>query len=334
MRQRRRAERSLSIGRAGPQPGLTRRDTENRQRRLLVVGAGVAALAFVLILGFGWFFSSFQPPRRVVAVIGEETVQLRDLLPYVRLDAAATLTVQPQNALYNYIRDALFEQRGPSMGVTVSREEVDAAIAQMFELPASDPDAPLPEVLGEEGRERFDDFLEGLDVTEADYRSWAKGQLAQVALQNMFETLQQAEQEQVNLEWIVAENSALGQEAVERIQGGEGFADVAADLNIELSIADESGVVGWVPRGAFGELDDTIFAEDLEVGAAVGPLNTTLGSMVLRVTEGPSAQPLTDEMRSLIANAAFQLWLETLAAELVPELTMSTDDANWVVNHL
>jgi hypothetical protein len=189
-------------------------------------------------------------------------------------------------------------------------------------------------VLSDEGRKGFDGFLEGLDLTEADYRSWAKGQLAQVALQNMFETLQQAEQEQVNLEWIVAGNSALGQEAVERIQGDEEFADVAADLNIELSIADESGAVGWVPRGAFGELDATIFAEDLEVGAVIGPLNTTLGPMVLRVTEGSSVQPLTDEMRSIIANIAFQLWLDGLADELVPELTMSIDDANWVVGHL
>ncbi|MCH8848380.1 MAG: hypothetical protein IIC32_05335, partial [Chloroflexi bacterium] len=70
------------------------------------------------------------------------------------------------------------------------------------------------------------------------------------------------------------------------------------------------------------------------VGEPIGPLVTTVGSVVLLVSDGPSEQPLDDEMRDLLGQTEFQEWLNEQTLELVTLLELDFDDAQWVVDQL
>ena len=332
MRQRRRAERGHYVPRA-PAQGATHRDTERAQQRLLVWAAAAIALLLIGVLSVGWYQSSFKPPRRVIAEVSGQPVQLRDIVAYSRLDAFSSGQYQPDAALSSYMRDVILRSHAGTLGVTVTPEAVGEVLARQFEPLPDDPAAEPSTALGPGGDANFTEFVEQLEVSESDYRAWIEGQLLREAVFDHFEEEQPDSVEQVFVHWIVAGNSVDAQTASDRVDAGEPFGVVAADLNIERAFAEETGEVGWVPRGAFVEFEDVLFDEDLELNKPIGPLVTTIGSVVLQVTDGPSEQPLADEMRVLVAQTAFQDWMNEQTAELV-DIDFTTDERLWLLDQL
>ncbi len=336
MRQRRRAERGHFAARVSSQQPTTRRDTERSQRRLLVIVASAIGLFLVGLLAVGWYVSSFQPPRRVVAEVAGEPVRLRDLIAYTKLESLTSglfgVTIVA-NARNTYARDRLLRLQAGELGVTVTPADVEEVLAFRFEPPAP-PDVERSVVLTEAGRGFLQEFLDAVDVTLDDYRAWTEGQLLTDALVQHFGDAEPENVEQVFVHWIIAANSVDAQTASDRLAVGEEFAAVAAELNVERVIADEAGEVGWVPRGAFPEFDEQLFDPELVVGEPIGPLVTTVGSVVLLVTDGPSEQPLDPDRRELLGRTAFQEWLNEQTVGLVSLLDFDFDDAEWVLDHL
>ena len=336
MRQRRRAERGHFAAPTSHQQSTTRRGTERSQRRLLVIGASVAGLLLVGLLAVGWYVSSFQPPRRVVAEIDGEPLRLRDVIPYTKLERLTSGLLSPTtvaNARNAYARDSVLRLRAGELGVALRPNEVEETLALRFE-PPSPPGVEPGTVLTEAGRGFLQEFLDAVDVTEDDYWAWTEGQLLSDALVHHFGDAQPESVEQVFVHWIVANDSVDAQTAFDRITAGDDFAAVAAALNIDNLIADEAGEVGWVPLGAFPELDGLLYDPELVVGEPIGPLVTTIGSIVLLVSDGPSEQPLDDDMRDLVGQTAFQEWLNEQTVELVRGARLDFEDAVWVINQL
>ena len=337
MRQRRRAERGhFAPPRDRSQPALTRRDQEGRQRRLLLAGAGFILLVIVGMLAYGWFSTSYQPPRKIVAEVGTAKIKLEDVKAYTQLGGSVTGVLNPNDALNTLRRDALFEQRLGILGITFTPEDVERAIAVTFE-PAGDGD--VPETLGPEGRDNFNQFLDVLRVDEDSYRAWTKGNLSIIAVQEHFVALQPETVEQVFVQWLVTASSVTAQEAIDRILAGEDFGEIATEFNIESTLTPPDGEVGWVPRGAVPELDAIIFDGGLPLDSSSGPHVTNFGSMVLQITQGPSEQPLTDLMASRVALTEFQSWVDVQANGLFEEGSLrgdnlDTDDRDWVLDQL
>ncbi|MFT5356045.1 MAG: peptidyl-prolyl cis-trans isomerase D [Polyangiales bacterium] len=77
---------------------------------------------------------------------------------------------------------------------------------------------------------------------------------------------------------------ALAREALERVQGDEGFGAVAADVSDDGANNEHGGVMGLLEQGLLPEpLDDALFA--MEVGEVRGPVESALGYHVLTRTE-------------------------------------------------
>ena len=220
-------------------------------------------------------------------------------------------------------------------GVVIAPEEVEAAVALRFEpLDPEDPEAPVPETLGPDGRENLERFIDALGINEASYRRWIEGSLYWAGLLGHFQEQVPATTEQVFLNWIVAENSVAVSEAYERVTSGESFADVAADLNTETTFADETGAIGWTPEGVFTEFDNFLFADDLEIGAPIGPLASSIGSVVLMVSDGPDEREVEEDKAVLVGSALFQAWMDVQTIELLPALPFTSDDAIWVLDRI
>ena len=303
---------------------------------MLVLAASVIGLFLVGLLVVGWYVSGFQPPRRVVAEIDGEPVRLRDLIAYTKLERLTsgrltlTTVVTARNA---YARDRVLRLRAGELGVTVTPADVEETLALRFEPPAP-PDVERSAVLTEAGRGFLQEFLDANGVAGDDYRAWTEGQLLTEAFARHFGDAQPESIEQVFVHWIIAANSVDAQTAFDRIAAGEEFAAVAVDLSVDRAIADAAGEVGWVPRGAFPEFDARLFDPELEVGEPIGPLVTTIGSVILLVTDGPSERPLDQDMRDRVGQTAFQEWLNEQTVELVNLLEFDLDDAEWVLGQL
>jgi hypothetical protein len=340
MRARRRAVRHSAQERAshrtslGPIPY-----PEETVTRFLLWGAAVLAALLVVLLSAGWYSSYYRPPRTMVGEIGGVQITLGDLAPYTMLEAANLGQLSPAAALSDMARDELLRQAGGALGIVVSAADMDLALAQRFEPPSSNPDAPEPTALtsaGEANLRRYlnETSLNGVRASEEQYRSWLEGVLLVEKAIAHFSDALPAEMEQVSLRWILAANSADADAALARLADGEPFAHVAADLNTDTTVAGEGGVVGWVPEGAFPELDTFLFGEDFQLNLPTGPLQTSLGTLVIEATEGPATQPLSDEMRSLRGLNDLDGWLEEQTSALLERLRLSNEQITWVYKQL
>ncbi|MCH8973566.1 MAG: hypothetical protein IH869_00670, partial [Chloroflexi bacterium] len=204
-----------------------------------MIAASVIGLFVVGLLTLGWYTSSYQPPRRVVAEIDGEPVRLRDVVAYTKLVRLTTGQLAPTTARNVYARDRVLRLRAGELGVSVTPAEVEETLALRFEPPAP-PDVEPSVVLTEAGLDFLQEFLDAVDITDDDYRVWTEGQLLTEAYAQHFSDAQPESIEQVFVHWIIAANSVDAQTALERIASGDEFAAVAADLSVDTVVADEA----------------------------------------------------------------------------------------------
>ncbi len=318
------------LARSTAQGSAARRGNQRRTQLLLYAGGALLLAGLIVMLGVGWFLNSYSPPRKVVGEFDGVEFRLSEVEAYARLDGVFAGSIDVGLALNNLLRDHVLAARGDDVGASVGQEDIDRALVQRFETPDpnADPEAPPPAQLTEAGRDTFEEFIDAVGVTESEYLRWQEGQLRRDAAQQSFLDDAPLTAESVFIEWIVGSDSVQAQIAYDRIAAGEDFTAVANEMNTDLLYADADGVVGWTPRGIVPEIDDQLESGELTLGEAHGPIATLIGSVVYRVTEESESQPVDDGMRRLLAQNAFQEWLDAQAVGAASHLTR--EDIDWV----
>ncbi len=334
MRQRRKAERSQSR-QQGRVEQRSRRDTERRRQRLLYGLGVVLVLSLVALLLVGFYLSSVRPPRKAVAQVGDTDIQLSQVLDRTQLLGRLVGITDPQQALNRLIRDeALQQQAAVQFGVSVTPEEVEQILVNRYEIPP-DPDneeSMPPLSLTSEGQRLYQEFLGLLEVGDKEYRAYLAGELLMGKVGSQI-TLQVPDpQEQVYLHVIAAGSETENEAALERFAQGEAFSDLAKELNQQVPFVEENGEVGWVPRGAFPDLDEAIFSA--EVDQLLGPLNSILGSVIAKITQGLAMQPLSSAMRDTLGRDDTTEWLQAQFNRLLAAYSFNENDRRWVLDRL
>jgi hypothetical protein len=105
--------------------------------------------------------------------------------------------------------------------------------------------------------------------------------------------------------------------AQERLEAGESFASVAADLSADASSADAGGDLGWVAINYLVER----YAEavrDAELNTLIGPVETEFGLHLIEVLDR-QMEPLSEEEFEANRQGYFALWMDTLYAGAIIE---------------
>ena len=125
--------------------------------------------------------------------------------------------------------------------------------------------------------------------------------------------------EQASVSHILVPTEAEAEAALERIRGGEDFADVASEVSEDPGSAEAGGSLGLAPRGTYvPEFEAAIWDGPAEVGELVGPFETQFGWHVLRVDEYVVTPPeeALDEVRADLeqerSEGVFNAWFQQL----------------------
>lgn len=115
-------------------------------------------------------------------------------------------------------------------------------------------------------------------------------------------------QEQVWAQHILVETEAEANDVLKRLDDGEEWSKIAAEVSIDTSNKDSSGDLGWFARGAMvSEFEDAAFKA--KVGETVGPVKTDFGYHIIRVL-GHEDRPLTGDAFKQAKDNAFSKWLD------------------------
>ena len=284
---------------------------------------GVAGALMLIIFGivaFGFYEEFYKPPRVWAGSVGEVEFTMGDLVERIRVLQGLSGQVDLSTVPFEYLRDMLNAQvlrrASPGLGINITDEDVEEGIKNQF-YPSTPEGQPTdPGQLDEEYRNNYQIFLARTSLADEDFREIMEERLALAHLHALLGAGIEDTQEHVEVQWIrMQPQDNVDSTAVRRRLDSEAFAKVASEISAQSAIyADPTGYVGWVPRGAFPELDDVLFGNDeegkeaLPEGEISEPLFTQAGIYIIQKLSGPSEQEISDRMRIKLNNELVFKW--------------------------
>ena len=292
------------------------RSTREKRHERLAWGIGAGLLVLVIgIVVFGFYQEFYRPPRVWAGSVRDQEFKMGDLVERIRVLQGLSGQVDLSTVPFEYLRDLLnaevLRQAAPNLGFRLADEDIDGVIKAQFYPSVPEGQESDPGQLNQEFRNNYQIFLARTGLAAADFRVIVQEQLALQQLGLMLGRTIPETTEQVEVEWIRSEiegridvgaiRARLGSE---KTGGGEEFVKVAGEVGIPAGFADRTGYVGWVPEGAFPELDGALFGDEerdippLEVGEISGPIFTQNGIYIVRLLTGPTDREFSNQMRN------------------------------------
>lgn len=196
------------------------------------------------------------------------------------------------------IEQVLVEQAAAGMGVNVSDEEVQAAIAQMVQ------DAG--------GEEPFQERLERSGMTLADLQAQLRAELLRARVLEQVQKTVPERAEQVHARHILVDTRERAEAILRQIQAGADFAQLAQVYSQDESTRESGGDLGWFPRGVLLAPEVEEMAFRLQAGQ-VGPvIQSQFGFHIVQTLERKQDEVISPSHRQLLQDQAVQKWLESL----------------------
>lgn len=302
-----------------------RAERERIIRRWILVGAIGTILLVVGLIGYGIVEVALIKPRQPVAVVDDQKISRRDLHTRIRL--ALSPGVDPISVGYQILNemidDLIIKQEANRLGITVSETDVELEMERRFgffpegtptpiasrtpdpttlaEATATGPSptigpssTPRPsatpftrEAYEERRAEFFDSLSELYDATEKDYITYLEAQIYRQRLLATFEDDVERVQEQVRLRQIRVVDRETVDEIIARLDAGENWDDLAAELSDDTATKDSGGDLGWLTwdnvTDQFGEEAVNIFQAPID--DLLDPIQTQLGWHLIQVLD-------------------------------------------------
>ena len=316
---------------------------QDRRRQRLFIFLGVIVIAAIIALPLtGWYIKFYKPPRVEAAVVGETRFTQGDLVKRARVLQAA----DPTNAaavssflhiLYNFdpelslgpfnlgiVQMELLRQGAPEYGVSVTEADIDALIRSQFTPQIGEGQEVSPGQVEQEFKENYRRFLSNTRLSDNDYQQLVQEQLYFFQMREAVGSDIPKEVEHVELSWIripLNPDPSLGDPekwqnlpAIRERLEAEEFTEVASDFSAAFKYAHSNGYVGWVPQGAFPEVDEVLYGGEGKEPLPQGEVSKDIlmGEYIYlaKVMDGPDVREvLEQEWLPLMKNAALKAWL-------------------------
>jgi parvulin-like peptidyl-prolyl isomerase len=363
---------------------ISRREKERRQRLILIAIAAVVGSLIIGILAYGVYQEAIAKPSAPIArvngvPISTEIYQKRILFDRMQIDASID-DLSTQRSLYDPEADAfvisiidqrisqlslrrdllndesyidrladeeLIRQAAAEQGISVTPEEIDRRIEQLFGYnleqptpvasPSTDTITSTAEITPTATptpmtRARFEELYgnylntlkEGAGMSEAEYKQLMEVQLLAEKMQEFVGNQVPTTETQIFARHILLDTEDEARAVLERLQQGEDFATVATEVSTDTLTADIGGGLGWLPRGKMDEAFDDV-AFNLPVGEISDVVETSRGFDIILVEERDENRELDADTLTQRKNDAFDVWLSDLRASASIEKYWSQD---------
>jgi len=284
-----------------------RQETERRVQLFLGAMMAIVVVAVLGLGAYGYYDANIRPKHERVLTVGDRDFSMAYMerhLRYVIRTASATDAARydANTALQTTIDkvlDAEMERLGaPSLGISVSEEEIDAEVREQLRIPEEDREA-FAAAYRKEVRDS------GLEPDE--YRAAVAAKLLNEKLKQHFRDQVPATADQVRARVIQVGTEEEAQKVLERLRAGEDFADLAAELSLDTSTKDNGGEMDWIARGGVAaEVEAVLFA--LEAGQLSEPLEVSGSFEIYQVLEKAVAREVTPDQRALMEDRLYAEW--------------------------
>ena len=257
------------------------------------------------------------------------------------------LSVLPFEYLQELLHSEILRQAAPSIGIYVTREDIDQVIRTQFSPVSTAGQEPDPGQLDRQFESNYQIFLTRVNLTDEVYRRIVEERIQRQQLAAFLAREIPETPEQVEVEWIRLEfdGPVVAGEVRTRLEEEE-FAAVAAEVGVPAGFADrEGGYVGWVPRGAFPDFEQLLFGDEegeaaaLEAGGISEPQFTSEdGIYIIHKLSEPEEQQLAPQMIQKLIIETVSKWQNDQLARGSKEkwlrINFDSDRYAWVADQV
>ena len=298
-------------------------ERRERRRRILSVSLGVILVGVVVgVVVFGYFWEFYRPPRVWAGNVNNVEFTMGDLVQRIRVlqgvnryqGGQVDLSIVPFEYLQNLVNVEILRQAAPGLGIDPSEMAIDDELRRRFTPTIPEGQEVDPGQLEREFQNNYQTFLTATGLTDSEYRVIVEEEVTDFGLFLLMGQEIATPQQHVEVRWIrlpINPNEAgasglLPDQVAQRLQV-EPFETVAREVSQPEGYADPSGYVGWVPQGAFPELDPILYGDETQGKAALnaGELSTPVyvadGIFIVEMLSGPEVREVDDRMRIKLA---------------------------------
>ena len=334
---------------------------DQRRRLRLRLAIGVAILLVIGgIVGYGYYDRFVAPSTVLAARVGDTRYTQGDLVTRMRMLQASSagqgqsidFSQAPFEVLMQMAQAEMAIRAAPSLNIRVTEAHIQAYLRDIF-----GPRIPVgqdvrPGQFGQEYRENYQDFLNRSHMSDKDYRRIVEERIYSARLREKLGERLPSIGKHVEVHWIRLPSPGGGRalgapepltpgQISERLETEE-FERVAVEVSTDSRYSDAKGYVGWVPKGAFPELDEYLFGSDQREALAHGelssPIITANGSHILKVTAGPEEREISALMKEKLKDEELARWVreqvEIGGREGWLELNFTSELYAWAIDQV
>jgi parvulin-like peptidyl-prolyl isomerase len=260
--------------------------------------------------GFGFFPNGTPTPTATVEVV---------YLPTSTLSAEqlAIVTITPTPSPEPTETPEPTATTGPTDAVTETPAADLTATATIEPTATEIPPTPTPYT-----REGFESLYKTMltnissqfPYTEADFREYVTALLLNQKMYDYVTKDIPRDQEMVWARHILVATEEEAKTVLNRLNAGEDFAAVAAEVSTDTSNSTSGGDLGWFTRGQMvPAFEDAAFS--LEIGQLSDPIQTDYGYHIIQVL-GREVRTLTDEQLDTVKSYYFRKFIDDAKAEM------------------
>lgn len=260
-----------------------------------------------------------QQAQALGITVSEEQIntKIEDFLGFNRealTSAEATETVEPTVTPTPFVSPTPSPTRTPTPTVEATEESTAEATDTVESTPTFTPVPPTPTQTADEQIARFQTLRDSFFTNIANTARISRDQLTRyfegLALRDALrDSISELTNDIVHVNarhiLVATEEKALDIKAA--LEAGESFAGLAEASSTDTGSGARGGELGWSPVTNFVQP----FAEavtDGEVGALLGPVQTTFGWHIIQI-HGREVRPVSDDQLESAKNAEFERWL-------------------------
>ena len=279
--------------------GTDQIDPERRNTLLLLGGISVVILFALLLVAYGYYNERIAPSGETVLRVGERDFSFAYLEERARSEhalgaySAGNFAERILELMAQIEREELVRIAGREHGLSASDDEIFEQIRRDIGAPAEMPRNDLAPLVRNEIQER--------NLSYPIYREIMRTRVLENELKEQIRTAVPGQGEQVNLFLIEAATQAQAILAKSRLDAGEDFGAVAADLSTRELATSQDGALGWVARGLLDQaLEEAAFATTERSDI----IETENGFYILEV-RGKETRQIDDNLRERITQQRF-----------------------------
>lgn len=283
-----------------------------------VVFGALGIVAALAIAAAAWFLF-LKPATPVVITVNGETLRGQQFSDRVAFEyylqtggqPIAQIGITPE-MFAEFARDGIIDgmiidQHAAQEGVEVSEEEITAEEERVFGLTGEE-GGLTQEQYEAQYEDYFTGFAESSGLTRERINELWRARLRTALLaRGLLEVLAlpvDLTQEEAHAAHILVETEEEAQAVLDRLDAGEEFADIAAEVSIDTGSAVQGGDLGFFPRGVMvGPFEDAVFA--LEAGEISEPTQTQFGYHIIYLIE-KGEQPVSEQAQAQQENELFR----------------------------